>query len=105
MTNLDDREKGFEKKFATDQEEEFLATARRNRMLGEWAARLMGLENVAEYAAAVVKSEFEQPSDEAVLRKVSKDLSGSGLAVGEGEVLSKMDEFLAIARGQIRAGR
>ena len=78
--------------------------ARRNRLLGEWAAGLMGLQNVAEYAQAVVKSDFEQPGDEDVLRKVSKDLSGSGLSVGEGEVRAKMDEFLAIARGQLSEG-
>ena len=102
MTSLDDREKGFEKKFANDQEQEFRATARRNRMLGEWAAGLMGLENVEGYAQAVVRSEIDQPGDEDVLRKVSKDLLGSGLSVGEGEVRGKMDEFLAVARGQIR---
>jgi hypothetical protein len=102
MSSLNDREKGFEKKFANDQEQEFRAMARRNRMLGEWAAGLMGLENVQDYAQAVVKSDFEQPGDEDVLRKVSKDLSGSGLAVGEGEVRAKMDEFLAIARGEVR---
>ncbi len=103
MSSLDEREKGFEKKFATDQDQEFRAAARRNRMLGEWAAGLMGLENVADYAAAVVKADFEQPGDEDVLRKVSKDLAGSGLAVAEIEVRAKMDEFLAIARGQVRA--
>ena len=102
MSSLDNREKGFEKKFANDQEQEFRAMARRNRMLGEWAAGLMGLQNVADYAQAVVKSDFEQPGDEDVLRKVSKDLSGSGLSVGEGEVRAKMDEFLAIARGEVR---
>ncbi len=101
MSSLDDRGKGFESKFANDQEQEFRAMARRNRMLGEWAAGLMGLENVEEYAKAVVKSDFEQPGDEDVLRKVSKDLSGSGLSVGEGEVRAKMDEFLAIARGEV----
>jgi hypothetical protein len=104
MSSLDNREKGFEKKFANDQEQEFRAMARRNRMLGEWAAGLMGLQNVADYAQAVVKSDFEQPGDEDVLRKVSKDLSGSGLSVGEGEVRAKMDEFLAIARGQLSEG-
>jgi hypothetical protein len=110
MNTLDGREKGFEKKFASDQEQEFLATARRNRMLGEWAAGLMGLENVEDYANAVVKSEVTQPDDEDVLRKVLedltqdiKDLSGSGLDVREGSVRAKMDEFLAIARGQIQA--
>jgi hypothetical protein len=102
MSSLNDREKGFEKKFANDQEQEFRAMARRNRMLGEWAAGLMGLENVQDYAQAVVKSDFEQPGDEDVLRKVSKDLSGSGLSVGESEVRAKMDEFLAIARGEVR---
>ena len=104
MTTFDEREKGFERKYANDQELEFRATARRNRLLGEWAAGLMGLENVSDYANAVVKSDFEQPGDEDVLRKVSKDLSGSGLAVNEGEVRAKMDEFLAIAREQVRAG-
>ena len=104
MTTFDEREKGFERKFANDQELEFRATARRNRLLGEWAAGLMGLENVHDYAQAVVKSDFEQPGDEDVLRKVSQDLSGSGLSVNEGEVRTKMDELLAIAREQVRAG-
>lgn len=104
MTTFDEREKGFERKFANDQELEFRATARRNRLLGEWAAGLMGLENVSDYANAVVKSDFEQPGDEDVLRKVSKDLSGSGLSVNEGEVRAKMDELLAVAREQVRAG-
>ena len=104
MSSFEDREKGFEKKFAHDEEQEFRATARRNRMLGEWAAGLMGLENVDDYARAVVKSDFEQPGDEDVLRKVTQDLSGSGLALHEGDVRAKMDELLAIARGQVRAG-
>ena len=104
MTTFDERERGFERKFTSDQEQEFRATARRNRMLGEWAAGLMGLENVDDYAAAVVKSDFEQPGDEDVLRKVTQDLSGAGVHVREGEVRAKMDEFLAIARGQIQSG-
>ncbi len=104
MSSLDDREKGFEKKFANDQEQEFRAAARRNRLLGEWAAGLMGLENVDDYARAVVKADFEQPGDEDVLRKITQDLSGSGVTVREGEVRAKMDELLAIARGQVRAG-
>ncbi|MHB8529146.1 MAG: DUF1476 domain-containing protein [Caulobacteraceae bacterium] len=104
MTILDDREKGFERKFVNDNEQEFRAAARRNRMLGEWAAALMGLKNVEDYARAVVRSDLEQPGDEDVLRKVSKDLSGAGLAVNEGEVRAKMDEFLALARSQVRTG-
>ena len=105
MSTFDEREKGFERKFANDQEHEFRATARRNRLLGEWAAGLMGLENVEDYAKAVVKSDFEQPGDEDVLRKVTQDLSGSGLSVGEGEVRGKMDELLAQAREQVRTGK
>ena len=104
MTTFDEREQGFERKFAHDQELEFKATARRNRLLGEWAAGLMGLATVEEYARAVVKSDFEQPGDEDVLRKVFEDLKGSGVAASEGEVRMKMDELLALAREQIRAG-
>ena len=104
MTTFDEREQGFERKFALEQEQEFKATARRNRLLGEWAAGLMGLETPAEYARAVVKSDFEQPGDEDVLRKVFGDLKGSGVAVSEGDVRMKMDELLAVAREQIKSG-
>lgn len=107
MTTFDDREQGFEKKFALDQEIEFKAGARRNRMLGEWAAGLMGLENqhIVDYAKAVVKSDFELPGDEDVLRKVFEDLKGAGVQISEGEVRMKMAELLAQAREQVRAGK
>lgn len=104
MTTFDEREQGFERKFVLDQDLEFKATARRNRLLGEWAAGLMGLATVEEYARAVVKSDFEQPGDEDVLRKVAGDLKGSGVSVSEGEVRMKMDELLAQAREQIKTG-
>lgn len=104
MDSFNDRERGSEAKFASDEAQEFRATARRNRMLGEWAAKLMGLENVEAYANAVVKSEIDLPQDEDVLRKVSQDLVGSGLSVPVSEVYGKMAEFLAIARGQIQSG-
>jgi len=102
MSTFDDREKGFEKKFALDAEQEFKAAARRNRMLGEWAAGLMGLEAVEEYVRAVVKSDFEQPGDDDVLRKVFEDLKGSGVEIREGDVRLKMDELLAQAREAIK---
>ena len=106
MATFDDRQRGFESKFALDQEQEFKAGARRNRLLGQWAAGLMGLgaDSVDEYAKAVVKSDFELPGDEDVLRKVFEDLKGSGVAVSEGEVRMKMDELLAQAREQLRSG-
>ena len=95
MTTFDDREKGFERKFAHDEEQEFKVAARRNRMLGEWAAGLMGLETVDEYARAVVKSDD-------VLRKVFGDLKSAGVTVSEGEVRMKMNEFLSHAREALR---
>jgi len=104
MTTFDDREKGFERKFALDQDQEFKAGARRNRMLGEWAANLMGLKDTADYAQAVVKSDFEQPGDEDVLRKVFGDLKSAGVDVTEGAVRRKMDELLSQAREQVKAG-
>ncbi|MBP7650122.1 MAG: DUF1476 domain-containing protein [Phenylobacterium sp.] len=106
MTTFNDRERGFENKFALDQDQEFKAGARRNRLLGEWAAGLMGLEGdrVAEYAKAVIKSDFELPGDDDVLRKVFEDLKGSGVNTSEGDVRMKMDELLAQAREAIRAG-
>lgn len=106
MTTFDDREKGFEGKYAHDAELEFKATARRNRLLGHWAGELMGLEgqHLEDYAAAVVRSEFAERGDEDVLRKVAKDLAGAGLKTTEDQVRAKMDELMAIARGQVQEG-
>ena len=106
MTTFDDREKAFEAKYALDQEQEFKAIARRNRMLGLWAAEKMGLssDSADQYAAAVVRADFEQPGDEDVFRKVAGDFKASGLSVSEGEIRSKIDELASIAREGIRAG-
>ncbi|HUZ12915.1 MAG TPA: DUF1476 domain-containing protein [Caulobacteraceae bacterium] len=105
MSAFDEREKAFESKFAQDEALEFRAESRRNRLVGEWAARKMGLENVEDYVRAVVRSDFEQPGDEDVFRKVTQDLSGAGIEVRESEVRTKMDEFLAMAREQVKAGQ
>ena len=107
MTTFNDREQGFERKFALDQEQEFKAGVKRNRALGKWAAGLMGLEgkHIAEYAQAVVKSDFEQPGEDDVLRKVFEDLKGAGVSVTEGEVRMKMAELLAQARDDVRKGK
>ena len=104
MTSFEDRERAFEAKFAHDEEMQFRITARRNRLLGEWAAKLMGLENVEDYARAVVKSDFEQPGDDDVLRKVFGDLKSAGDSATEADVRMKMDELLAQAREQVRSG-
>jgi len=104
MTTFNDREKGFESKFALDQEQEFKAVARRNKLLGLWAAEKMGLsaESAEQYAAAVVRADFEQPGEEDVFRKIAGDFKGAGLTASEGEIRSKMDELASIARDQVR---
>lgn len=106
MTTFDERERGQEEKFAHDQAQEFKATARRNRLLGLWAGGLMGLEgqHLEDYAAAIVRSEVVLPGDEDVLRKLTRDLTGSGLKVTEDQVRAKMDELQAVARQQIQDG-
>ncbi|NJC41570.1 hypothetical protein GGQ87_001828 [Brevundimonas alba] len=106
MTTFDDRERGFESKFALDQEQEFKAIARRNKLLGLWAAEKMGLspETADQYAGAVVRADFEQPGEEDVYRKIAQDLEGAGLTVSEGEIRRKMDELSSVAREQIRNG-
>lgn len=103
MSTLDDREKGFERKFVSEQEREFRAQTRAARMLGEWAARKMGLENVNEYVQAVVRSEVAHGGEQDVLRKVTQDLAGAGIETRETEVHSKLDEYLALAREEVRA--
>ena len=107
MTTFEERGQGFEKKFALDEEQEFKAHARRNRALGVWAAGLMGLQppHVEEYAKAVIKSDFELPGDEDVLRKVFEDLKGSGVDVSESAVRMKMAELLAQARESVKSGK
>jgi len=106
MTTFDDRERGFESKFALDQEQEFKAVARRNKLLGLWAAEKMGLNaaGAEEYGRAIVKADFDQPGEEDVFRKIAQDLEGAGLTVSEGEIRRKMDELLSIARDYIRNG-
>ena len=106
MTTFDERERGFEGKFAREQAQEFKATARRNRLLGLWAGGLMGLEDkhLEDYAAAVVRSEINLPGDEDVLRKLVGDLTGAGLKITEDQVRTKMDELQAVARQQVQAG-
>jgi|HubBroStandDraft_1064217.scaffolds.fasta_scaffold14037_7 hypothetical protein len=104
MTAFDDREKGFERKFANDEELEFRAQSRACKALGEWAAHKMGLENVDDYVRAVVKAELGPGGEEDVVRKVAQDLAGAGIEVRETEVHARMGEFLAVAREHVKAG-
>ncbi len=100
MPTFDERENAFENKYAHDAEMKFKAEARRNKLLGLWAAGLMGKDEdaAAAYATEVVKSDFEEAGDEDVFRKVSADL---GDKATEDEIRAKMAELMAEAKAQI----
>ncbi len=104
MTTFDKRQEGFEKKFALDEEQKFKAEARRNKLLGLWAAEKLGksADDAAAYAKDVVASDFEEAGDADVMRKVAKDLADKG--VTEQQVRVKMDELMATAIMQVKAG-
>lgn len=103
MATFDEREKGFEKKFVHDADLKFKAESRRNKMLGEWAAGLMGLSGAAveDYVKAVRKADLAEKGDDDVLRKVSKDLADSGVKMSDADITKKMHEFLATAVQQL----
>ena len=104
MSTFDKREEGFEKKFAHDEELRFKSMARRNKLLGLWAAEQLGKTgpDADAYAKEVVLSDFEEAGDDDVLRKVAKDLESKG--VGEQQIRAKMLELLALAVKQVQAG-
>ncbi|MGE5952219.1 MAG: DUF1476 domain-containing protein [Qipengyuania vulgaris] len=102
MTDFKDRERGEETKFAFDQETEFKIAARRNRLLGDWAAGLMGLteEETDAYKKAVVQADFEEAGDEDVIRKLLGDLTAAECDVSEADIRAKLDECAVAARRQ-----
>jgi hypothetical protein len=103
MTTFDDRERGFENKFAHDQEMLFRIAARRNRLLGAWAAGLMGLtvEEADAYGKAVVQADFEEAGDEDVVRKLLGDLTSAGVDIDEGRIRAALSEKTIEARRQL----
>ena len=106
MSSFDKREEGFEKKFALDAEQKFKAEARRNKLLGLWAAEKLGItgDAAAAYAKEVVAADFEEAGDQDVQNKVVKDFAAKGVAVTSAEVRAKMDELMAAAAAQVKAG-
>jgi hypothetical protein len=102
MTGFSDREKAFENQFARDEELQFRITARRNRLLGEWAADKMGLtpEERESYAKSVVQADFEEAGDEDVVRKVLGDMTGAGVEVDDAAVRGAMTDLAVEARRQ-----
>jgi hypothetical protein len=106
MTTFDKREEGFEKKFALDEEQKFKAEARRNKLLGMWAAEKLGItgDAIAAYAKEVVAANFEEGGGRDVVRKVMGDLGTKGIALTEQQLRAKMDELMAVAATQVKAG-
>jgi hypothetical protein len=103
MTTFNDRERAFEAKYARDEEMQFRIIARRNRLLGEWAARLMGLNDAeAEcYAKDVIRADFEEAGDDDVVRKVLGDLTSAGIDADESKIREAMGHKTVEARRQI----
>ena len=103
MTTFNDRERAFETKYARDEEMQFRITARRNRLLGEWAARQMGLSEAEtdSYAKDVVRSDFEEAGDHDVVRKVLGDLTAAGIDCDEASVQEALRNKEIEARRQI----
>jgi hypothetical protein len=107
MTTFDKREEAFEKQFAHDEELKFKATARRNKLLGLWAAEKMGLTgaDADSYALSVVMTDFEEPGDHDVVRKIRKDFDAKGVAQSDHQISRTMTELMAKAVADIKAGR
>jgi hypothetical protein len=103
MTQFDDRERAFEAQFARDEEMQFRILARRNRLLGEWAARLMSLSDAETeaYAKDVVRADFEEAGDEDVIRKVLGDLTSAGIECDDARIRETLGLKLVEARRQI----
>jgi hypothetical protein len=101
MNNFNDREKGFERKFANDQEVEFKISAKRNKLLATWVANILKLNEDQKkiYIAEVIKSDFQEAGDEDVFKKIKKDLEGKNIQ--DTEIRQKMSEFLETAKKEI----
>jgi hypothetical protein len=107
MNTFDKRGEGFENKFAHEEERRFKAAARRNKLLGQWAAEKLGLADAEAlaYARAVVSADFEEPGDEDVFRKIRKDFDAAGLVQSDHQIRRTMDELLGQAATEIHEGR
>ena len=107
MTTFDKREEGFEKKFAHDEELRFKANARRNKLLGLWAAEKMGVTGAASeaYAKEVVVADFEEAGDDDVFRKVRKDFDAKGVKQSDQQIRTTMVSLMEEAIAQIKAGK
>jgi hypothetical protein len=105
MAGMDDRKDAFENKFAHDEQLLFKATARRNKLLGLWAAELMGKSgaDADAYAKSVVMADFEEAGDDDVMRKIKADLVAGGVDKSDHQIRRTMDELMEQAAAEIRA--
>jgi hypothetical protein len=103
MTTFDNRENAFENKFARDEDMSFRITARRNRLVGQWAAAKMGLtvEETDSYSKSVVQADFEEAGDEDVIRKLLGDLTAAGVDTSDEEVRKALSDQAVEARRQL----
>ena len=104
MSGIEDRGDAFEKKYAHDAELRFKAEARRNKLLGQWAAEKMGKsgDQVEDYAKAVIRSDFEEPGDEDVFRKIREDFDNAGVEQSDHQIRRTMEELMGQAIEQIK---
>ena len=107
MTTFDKREEAFEKQFAHDEELKFKATARRNKLLGLWAAEKLGLSgaDADSYALSLVMAEFEEKAEHDVARKIRKDFDAKGIEQSDHQIGRTMNDLMAKAMADIKAGR
>jgi hypothetical protein len=106
MTTFDKREEGFEKKFAVDEELKFKAVARSNKLLGLWVADKLGFtgDDANAYARTIVAADFEEAGEADLIHTVLRDLGAKDITITEQQIRQKMDEFLAQAVLQVKAG-
>ena len=102
MTTFDDRERAFESQYARDQDLQFKIVARRNRLLGQWAAKKMGLTEAEAdaYARDVIRADFEEAGDDDVVRKLLGDLTTAGVEIDEAQIRQALDHKMVEARRQ-----
>jgi hypothetical protein len=107
MTTFDKREEGFESKFAHDEELRFKARARRNKLVGLWAAEKLGLTGAAaeSYAASIVTAEVDRPDSDSVFSKLRRDFDEIGVAQSDHQIRRTMDDAMEKAIAEIQAGR
>lgn len=105
MTTFDDRETSFENKFKHDKELEFKATARRNKLLGLWAANLLGIHgaDAEAYAKTVIKADLEQPGDQDLVDKLMGDFKERGVDLSEHRLRKQMTELMHTAISQVNS--